>query len=236
MIAGPDLFAGNAAADAGGVPEDWRRQVPVFASPRFAEVMDAVAAARRMETVYPAARDVFRALVHTPFERVRVVILGQDPYHGPGQAHGLAFSVPEGVPPPPSLRNILRELRDDVHGGAPRHLATDLTPWARQGVLLLNTSLTVVEGRPGAHARIGWTAVTDGLVRALAEHHDGLAFLLWGNHAQARLPLIDPTRHLVLAAAHPSPLSAHRGFFGCRAFSRVNAHLATRGQPPVRWG
>lgn len=183
--------------------------------------------------VYPPAPLRFAAFDRTPFDAVRVVILGQDPYHGPDQAMGLAFSVPRGVPVPPSLRNVLRELEADLGVPAPDH--GDLTAWADRGVLLLNTSLSVRAHDAGSHAGAGWEPITDAAVHALSNHRDGIAFLLWGRHAHAKAPLIDHTRHLVLEAAHPSPLSASRGFVGCRHFSRVNEWFAERGEPALDW-
>lgn len=234
--------------------------------------MDMLHAVERLrqqgKRIFPAREQVFRALELTPPSRVRVVILGQDPYHGAGQAHGLAFSVPEGVACPRSLGNIFKEIRSDLGDSAAGALhnpvaapSCDLTRWARQGVLLLNTVLTVEEGKANAHARLlpsgeealragsgagngaesggGWQAVTRGILEALAAGHAPapreFAVLLWGRPAHAYADIFDPARHLVLCAAHPSPLSASRGFFGCGHFSRVNAWLAARGQEPVRW-
>ena len=157
---------------------------------------------------------------------MRVVIVGQDPYHGPGQAMGLAFSVPAGVRLPPSLRNIFKELQADT--GVPAPTSGDLTPWAQRGVLLLNTALTVTDGKPGSHAKLGWTEVTDAIVRAVSQERDGVVFMLWGSHAQARAQSVDARRHHLLVAPHPSPLSASRGFFGCRHFSRANALLGAK--------
>ena len=190
----------------------------------------------------PAARiyppQPLRALALTPLEETRVVILGQDPYHGPGQAHGLAFSVPDGVRPPPSLRNIFLELRSDLGGQTPG--SGNLERWARQGVLLLNAVLTVEDGRPGSHAGRGWEQLTDALIEALSRDSAPKAFLLWGAQAQAKQPLIDAagSGHLILAANHPSPLSARRPpvpFFGCRHFSRANAFLDKYGRGTVDW-
>jgi uracil-DNA glycosylase len=183
--------------------------------------------------VYPSGEWIFAAFDHTPLERVRVVIVGQDPYHGPGQATGLAFGVPPGVAVPPSLRNVFTELADDLGIERPAH--GDLTAWADRGVLLLNTSLTVRAGAAGSHSGRGWEQLTDAALRVLAERRDGIAFLLWGRHAQVKQSMVDPARHLVLTAAHPSPLSASRGFFGCRHFSRVNEYLGSRGQHPIDW-
>jgi len=183
--------------------------------------------------VYPPAPDMFAALDATPFEQAKVVVLGQDPYHGPGQAHGLSFSVPPGVPVPPSLDNIFKELQRDLGIARPAHGC--LLPWARQGVLLLNAVLTVEEGRAGAHQGKGWEGFTDHVVDVLNREREGLVFLLWGSYAQAKGKRIDTDRHRVLRAPHPSPLSAHRGFIGCGHFSAANAYLARRGHAPIDW-
>jgi len=183
--------------------------------------------------IYPPGDLIFNALNTTPFDRVNVVILGQDPYHGPGQAHGLCFSVPEGVALPPSLINIYKEISTDLDCPPPR--SGNLLRWAEQGVLLLNAVLTVERGRAGAHQGKGWERFTDRVVRELNAGREGLVFMLWGSYAQKKGAVIDRDRHLVLTAPHPSPLSAHRGFFGCRHFSRANDWLAKHGQPAVDW-
>jgi uracil-DNA glycosylase len=187
--------------------------------------------------IYPPRENRLRAFTLTPLEAVKVVILGQDPYHGAGQAHGLAFSVPDGVKVPPSLRNIRKEIASDCGGAAPA--GGNLEPWARQGVLLLNTSLSVEEGRAGSHAKLGWEAVTDAAVAAVAAKAEPCVFMLWGAHAQRkaeRVPdLSGQGRHLVLTAAHPSPLSARNGFFGSRHFSQANAFLEAHGRAAVDW-
>jgi uracil-DNA glycosylase len=182
---------------------------------------------------YPPADKVFNAFALTPFEEVRVVLLGQDPYHGPGQAMGLCFSVPAGVPLPPSLRNIFDELQSDL--GIARPSSGDLTPWAERGVLLLNAVLTVAPGQPASHAGKGWERFTDRAIRELSERRDGIVFLLWGRYAQQKGAIVDRTRHHVLTAAHPSPLSAANGFLGCCHFSQVNALLEQLGGEPVDW-
>ena len=184
-----------------------------------------VAAGRRF---YPPADRVFNAFSLTPFDEVRVVILGQDPYHGPGQAMGLCFSVPPGVPPPPSLQNIHKELASDL--GLPTPSSGDLTPWAERGVLLLNAVLTVSPGKPASHAGKGWERFTDRAIAELSQRRDGIVFLLWGRYAQQKGAIVDATRHHVLTAAHPSPYSAANGFFGCRHFSRANELLAPSGR------
>ena len=183
--------------------------------------------------IYPPGPQIFAAFDATPFEQVKVVVLGQDPYHGPGQAHGLCFSVLPGVPVPPSLLNIFKELETSL--GLPRPEHGCLLPWARRGVLLLNAVLTVEEGRAGAHQGKGWEGFTDHAIQALAEEREGLVFLLWGSYAQAKGKVIDPRRHRVLKAPHPSPLSAHRGFLGCGHFASANEYLARHGQGPVDW-
>ncbi len=183
--------------------------------------------------VFPPRGRIFAALEATPPEAVRVVILGQDPYHGRGQAHGLAFSVPDGVPHPPSLRNIFREREADL--GLPPPASGDLTGWARQGVLLLNTVLTVREGQAGSHRGRGWEEVTDAVIRFIGHRSVPVVFLLWGAPAQTKARLIDSTRHPVLTASHPSPLSAYRGFLGSRPFSRANDALAAAGRERIAW-
>ncbi|MBV6414310.1 MAG: uracil-DNA glycosylase [Xanthomonadales bacterium] len=183
--------------------------------------------------IYPPPRQIFAALDHTPFDQVKVVILGQDPYHGPGQAQGLCFSVPPGVEVPPSLVNIYAELKRDLGIEPPGHGC--LVPWADRGVLLLNAVLTVERGRAGSHQRRGWEAFTDRIVQLLNEGREGLVFFLWGAYAQAKGKLVDPHRHLLLRAPHPSPLSAHRGFIGCGHFSRANAWLKARGAQSIDW-
>ncbi len=188
---------------------------------------------RERALIYPPGPSIFNALDSTPFERVKVVILGQDPYHGPGQAHGLCFSVRLGVPTPPSLINIFREIETDLDIQAPDH--GNLQAWAGQGVLLLNAVLTVEKGRAGAHQGKGWERFTDQVVRLLNAEREGLVFMLWGSYALKKGAVIDRERHLVLSAPHPSPLSAHRGFFGCQHFSRANHYLEERGLEPVNW-
>ncbi|MDQ3288541.1 MAG: uracil-DNA glycosylase [Pseudomonadota bacterium] len=183
--------------------------------------------------VYPPAPQIFAAFEATPLDAVRVVVLGQDPYHGAGQAHGLSFSVTPGTPVPPSLLNIYKELERDL--GIPRPDHGCLLPWARRGVLLLNSVLTVETGRPGSHQGLGWEAFTDRVVEVLDREREGLVFLLWGSYAQAKGKAIDPQRHRVLRAPHPSPLSAHRGFNGCGHFSAANQYLVRRGSAPIDW-
>jgi uracil-DNA glycosylase len=186
------------------------------------------------KTIYPPGALIFNAFELTPFHSVKVVILGQDPYHGPGQAHGLCFSVPDGVRPPPSLVNIFKEMASDT-GLHPSGRSGNLTRWAQQGVLLLNASLTVRANEPNSHAGIGWMPFTDAVIRVLSERRENIVFMLWGRFAQEKAAQVDPGRHLVLRAAHPSPYSADKGFFGCRHFSRANAWLVSKGITPVDW-
>ncbi len=183
--------------------------------------------------IYPPGQQIFNALDSTPFDQVRVVILGQDPYHGPGQAHGLCFSVQPGVKVPPSLLNIYREIESDLGIAPPRH--GYLQSWAEQGVLLLNAVLTVERGQAGSHQGKGWERFTDTIVQLLNEEREGLVFMLWGNYARQKGAVINRRKHLVLNAPHPSPLSAHQGFFGCRHFSQANQYLESHGQTPIDW-
>jgi uracil-DNA glycosylase len=185
------------------------------------------------KTIYPPGSLIFNAFDKTPFDKVKVVILGQDPYHGPGQAHGLCFSVQNGVPPPPSLINIFKELRDDIGIEIPNH--GNLTHWAQQGVFLLNASLTVRAGEPMSHSKIGWAEFTDTVIKKISELKKNVVFLLWGKFAQEKRVLIDESKHLILRSVHPSPLSAHAGFFGCKHFSKTNAYLMSKGIDPVDW-
>lgn len=185
------------------------------------------------KVVYPPAEDVFSAFRMTPLSDVKVVILGQDPYHGEGQAHGLAFSVNQGVRIPPSLRNIYKELESEYGRPSPTH--GYLTDWATQGVLLLNTSLTVEKANAGSHSKIGWQKITDAAIKIVSDHCPHVVFLLWGSHAQAKKPLIDESKHLILESVHPSPLSAYRGFFGCNHFLRANNFLESKGLPGIKW-
>jgi len=185
------------------------------------------------QIIYPPNADIFNALALTSFEHVRVVILGQDPYHGPNQAHGLSFSVQRGIPPPPSLVNIFKEIQADLGVPPPPHGC--LEDWAKRGVLLLNATLTVRAGEPQSHAHLGWERFTDTIIRVLNERREHLVFMLWGASAQKKGAFIDRHRHCVLTAPHPSPLSAHRGFLGCKHFSRANTYLESVGLPPIDW-
>ena len=185
------------------------------------------------KVIYPPGGQIFNALDSTPLPQVKVVILGQDPYHGPGQAHGLCFSVAPGVPAPPSLKNIFKELQRDLGLPVPNHGC--LQRWAEQGVLLLNTSLTVEQGQAGSHASKGWQTFTDRIIELVNQECQGVVFLLWGAHAQSKRKLIDASKHQVLCSAHPSPLSAHRGFLGNGHFSAANAYLQQQGKSPIDW-
>jgi uracil-DNA glycosylase len=185
------------------------------------------------KVIYPPGPEIFAAFDHTPFDAVRVVILGQDPYHGPNQAHGLCFSVRPGVATPPSLQNIFKEIQRDLAFRAPDHGC--LTPWADRGVLLLNATLTVQQGMAGAHQGKGWEGFTDAAIDALNREREGLVFMLWGSYAQKKGQLIDGRRHCILRSVHPSPLSAHRGFIGCGHFSAANQYLESRGEQPIDW-
>ncbi|MCG2616557.1 uracil-DNA glycosylase [Terrimonas sp. NA20] len=185
------------------------------------------------KTIYPPGSYMFNAFNTTPFDQVKVVILGQDPYHGPKQAHGLCFSVQKGVPPPPSLMNIFKELQEDTGVRIPHH--GDLTQWAKNGVFLLNASLTVRAGEPMSHAKIGWATFTDTVIKKISEHKSNVVFLLWGKFAQEKRVLIDENKHCILRSVHPSPLSAYGGFFGCKHFSKANEYLMSKGIDPVNW-
>lgn len=186
------------------------------------------------KVIYPPGNMIFNAFEQTPVDKVKVVILGQDPYHGPGQAHGLSFSVPAGVKPPPSLVNIFKEIAADLGVSMPAGHG-DLSSWAKQGVLLLNASLTVRANEPGSHAKIGWMTFTDSVIQSLSEKKSGLVFMLWGKFAQEKASLIDAQKHYILQAAHPSPFSADKGFFGCRHFSKANEWLMKKGLDPIDW-
>lgn len=212
----------------------WKHHLAAeFAKPYFKDLAAFVRAEYGAKTVYPQPKDIFRAFELCPFDEVKVVILGQDPYHGKGQAHGLAFSVAEDVAIPPSLQNIYIELENDL--GVPPPFSGNLEHWARQGVLLLNATLTVVAGQAGSHQRRGWEEFTDAVIRAVATEQEHVVFILWGRYAQQKGSFIDRDKHLVLEAAHPSPFSAHAGFFGSRPFSQANAYLQSVGKTPIAW-
>ncbi|MDF2444787.1 MAG: Uracil-DNA glycosylase [Moraxellaceae bacterium] len=215
---------------------EWKQALgPEFTKPYMSRLRAFLESEKQAgKTIYPPGPEIFNALNSTPLSAVKVVILGQDPYHGPGQAHGLCFSVRRGVPPPPSLQNIFRELRDDVGIPAPRH--GELTFWARQGVLLLNSVLTVEAGKPGSHQNQGWETFTDVAISVLNEQREHLVFLLWGSYAQRKGRIIDVSKHLVLKSVHPSPLSANRGrWFGNHHFSQANQFLESHAQAPIDW-
>lgn len=222
-------------AEAVKLHESWREPLAgQFASPEMAALKAFLRAEKQAgKAIFPAGSEWFRALDLTPLDAVRVVILGQDPYHGPGQAHGLAFSVRPGVRVPPSLVNIYKELHADLGIAPARH--GFLEHWARQGVLLLNNCLTVEQGLAASHKGRGWEGFTDAVIALVAARETPCAFMLWGSHAQKKAAFVDSSRHLVLKAPHPSPLSAHSGFLGCRHFSRTNQWLAAQGQAPIDW-
>lgn len=219
--------------------ESWKQRLADAFSEPYMQQLRAFLLERKSAgaVIYPPGPLIFNALNSTPFDAVKVVILGQDPYHGPGQAHGLSFSVPDGVALPPSLLNIYKEITADIGTSAPgeRPGSGNLQPWVEQGVLLLNAVLTVERGNAGAHQGKGWERFTDRVVSELDKGRDGLVFMLWGSYAQKKGAAIDQSRHLVLKAPHPSPLSAHRGFFGCRHFSKANSWLSARGLEPINW-
>lgn len=204
-----------------------------FEKPYFKELAEFVKREYKKGAVYPPPKFLFNAFNLCPFGKVRVVVLGQDPYHGRGQAHGLCFSVPDNVPPPPSLKNIFKELGAEL--GAPPPESGNLEYWAKQGVLLLNATLTVRAGSPASHFGKGWEQFTDAVVKKLSDEKKGLVFLLWGRHAKEKGKMIDRSKHLILEAAHPSPFSATAGFFGCGHFKKTNDYLISRGEKPVQW-
>jgi len=204
------------------------------AKPYFQSIMHFLVEEEKAgKVIYPAQNDLFSAFQETPFDQVKVVILGQDPYHGPGQAHGLSFSVQPGIKIPPSLKNIYQELYSDLNIPIPTHGC--LLNWASQGVLLLNTSLSVEQGKPQSHAKVGWTRFTDKVIETLNHHEQPLVFMLWGAHAKNKRELITEQKHLILTAPHPSPFSVYQGFYGCRHFSQANAFLTKNGREAVRW-
>jgi uracil-DNA glycosylase len=216
------------------IAADWKEILKdEFSKPYFEELTTFVRGEYGSGVVYPAGRNIFRAFDCCPFESIKVVIIGQDPYHGPGQANGLCFSVGEGVPFPPSLRNILQEVHTDV--GAPIPSSGELERWAEQGVLLLNAVLTVRAHEAASHAGRGWERFTDAVVKAIAERKEGVVYMLWGSYAQKKGAIANPMKNLILKAVHPSPLSAYRGFMGCKHFSAANDYLASIGKEPIRW-
>lgn len=205
-----------------------------FRKPYFKQIVEHLKTEKSQgKTIYPSGSNIFHAFDATPFDNVKVVILGQDPYHGPNQAHGLSFSVQPGVPPPPSLLNIYKELHEDVGIQIPRH--GYLEKWAAQGVLLLNASLTVRAGEANSHSKIGWEKFTDTVIQTISDKQNNVVFLLWGKFAQSKAALIDQAKHLILKSAHPSPLAAHSGFFGNHHFSKTNQYLMQHGKDPIDW-
>lgn len=216
------------------IEESWKALLkPEFEKDYFVRLTEFVRTEYRNVMIYPPGKFIFNAFNLCPFKKTKVVIIGQDPYHGPGQAHGLCFSVNDGIPFPPSLQNIFKELQSDL--GIPIPSSGNLTRWAEQGVLLLNATLTVRAHQAGSHQRKGWEEFTDAAIRCLAEQREHLVFILWGAYAQKKGAFIDRNKHLVLASAHPSPLSAYHGFFGNKHFSRTNTYLIEHGKSPILW-
>ena len=217
------------------IEESWKKELQEeFEKDYFKQLVNTIKAEKAAgKEIYPSGPEIFNAFELTPFNKVKVVIIGQDPYHGPGQAHGLCFSVKKGTIIPPSLKNIYKELVSDTQFRIPGH--GDLSEWARQGVFLLNASLTVVRSTPMSHSKIGWEIFTDAVIQILNERKKSLVFLLWGKFAQEKGKLIDANKHTVLTAAHPSPFSAHNGFFGCRHFSKTNESLTNFGLSKIDW-
>jgi uracil-DNA glycosylase len=216
------------------IEAEWLRELhEEFEKPYFSNLKSFLIEEKKKFQIFPCGGDIFAAFNLTPFSSVKVVVLGQDPYHGEGQAHGLCFSVPVGIKPPPSLVNIFKELNSDI--GMPVPASGNLTSWAKQGVLLINATLTVRANAAGSHQKKGWEEFTDAAIRKLSEKRTGLVFILWGNYARAKEVLIDKQKHILLKAPHPSPLSAYAGFFGCRHFSKTNAALIDMGLEPINW-
>ncbi len=216
------------------IESEWLQVLQLeFEKPYFEELKSFLVEEKKLYRIYPPGNRIFAAFDNTPFSKVKVVILGQDPYHGDGQAHGLCFSVPEGIALPPSLVNIYKELSTDLGIAIPE--SGNLEKWAKQGVLLVNATLTVRANQVGSHQRHGWEIFTDEVIRQLSDRRSGLVFILWGSYAQAKGALIDPSKHFILKAVHPSPLSVYRGFFGCRHFSKTNELLVTAGKEPIDW-
>lgn len=216
------------------IAPDWKALLEEeFSKPYFEELIRFVKEEYATRRIYPRGSNIFRAFDKCPLDKLKVVIIGQDPYHGPGQAHGLCFSVAEGVPHPPSLQNIFKEVAADI--GTPIPASGNLDRWAEQGVLLLNAVLTVREHEAASHAGKGWETFTDAVVRKIAERKQGVVYLLWGSYAQRKGAIADPTQNCILKAVHPSPLSAYRGFLGCKHFSKANEYLISTGQTPINW-
>ena len=222
------------------IEESWKKVLAdFFEKEEFKRLAEFVRSEYLNKKVYPPPKDLFRAFNETPFDKVKVVILGQDPYHNPGQAHGLAFSVPKGTPAPPSLQNIFKEICDELPDSPscklPEKEKTDLSRWARQGVFLLNAVLTVLKNSPTSHAGKGWEDFTDFVIKTLSKEKENLVFMLWGAYARSKKALIDESKHLILEAPHPSPLSANRGFFGCGHFKKANEYLEKHGKKSIEW-
>lgn len=216
------------------IEQSWKEQLKdEFRKDYFMQLTDFVRQEYQQRQIFPPGRDIFNAFEHCPFEKVKVVILGQDPYHEPGQAHGLCFSVKDGTPPPPSLVNIYKEIETDL--GKPIPKGGDLTRWADQGILLLNATLTVRAHQAGSHQNKGWETFTDAVIHRLAEQRQHIVYILWGSYAQRKGAFINTSTNLVLKSAHPSPLSSYRGFFGSKHFSKTNDYLLATGQTPVEW-
>lgn len=216
------------------IAEDWKEILnDEFSKPYFEELVSFVKQEYASGEVFPAGRNIFRAFDKCPFDKLKVVIIGQDPYHGEGQANGLCFSVSEGVPFPPSLKNIFKEVSDDI--GTPIPRSGELDRWAEQGVLMLNAVLTVRAHNAASHAGRGWETFTDAVVKAIAERKQGVVYMLWGSYAQRKGAIANPKQNLILHAVHPSPLSAYRGFFGCKHFSQANNYLVSIGKEPIQW-
>ncbi len=216
------------------IEESWKKALySEFISPYFSNLKQFLVEEKRQYTIFPPGKMIFNAFNFTPFDEVKVVLLGQDPYHNTGQAHGLCFSVPDGVKHPKSLINIFRELEQDMKVPIPK--SGNLEKWAKQGVLLLNATLTVRAHQAGSHQNRGWEQFTDAVIRTISDNKENVVFLLWGNYAQAKATLIDTNKHLILKTVHPSPLSAARGFFGCRHFSKTNTYLLQKGEKTINW-
>lgn len=216
------------------IEESWKEVlVPTFDQPYFQNLVAFVKDEYSKGKVFPPGKDIFNAFEYCPVDQVKVVILGQDPYHGDGQAHGLSFSVKPGIPFPPSLMNIFKEIKSDLGKDMPPN--GDLSRWAKQGVFLLNATLTVRAHQAGSHQKKGWEEFTDSVIRSISEQKEDVVFLLWGAYAQKKADLIDSNKHLILKAPHPSPLSAHRGFLGCKHFSKANEYLTSKGLDPIVW-
>ncbi len=213
---------------------DWNEVLaPLFADERYKKIRRFLIDEYNTHTVYPDMYDLYNCFRFTPFEKLKVVLLGQDPYHGPKQAHGLCFSVQDGVPNPPSLENIFKELKSDIGCDLPK--SGNLTKWAKEGVLLLNTSLTVREHQANSHSKCGWAWFTDSVISLISEKKKNVAFILWGGNARSKKPLIDETKHYIIESVHPSPLSAYNGFFGSKPFSKTNEYLIRNGLEPIDW-